>query len=327
MTKAYIKGSGACFPKNELDNYYFQDYLDTSDAWIKKRTGIEKRFVSDYVHACADLGLLASLQAFEGAGVNPQSLDGIVVATTTPDQVFPSVACSIQDKLGVNNNCMAFDVSAACSGFLYVLEIAKRFVESGAYKNILVVGVDILTRYLDWTDRGTCILFGDGAGACIVSSEETKKESRGPILSLKDVRLSADGTSGNRLKLFASLGGQICMKGKDVFRHAVKEMTHLVEKIMEDHQISMEQIKLLVPHQANIRILHQVGEMLHLSKEDLTSKLYTNVDRLGNTSAASIPIALDEIIKRVSLEKGDHIISVAFGAGYTSAVSLMEKVN
>ena len=321
--KAGILGVGSYLPNKIVDNHYFETIMDTSDEWIKTRTGISERRVADEEEATSDLATKAALKAIECANLKSQDIDLIIVATATPDMVFPSTACIVQENIGAKN-AAAFDISAACSGFIYGITIAKQFVENRIYKNVVVIGAEILSRILDYTDRSTAILFGDGAGAVVVSDVEN-----GGILS---TYLGADGSGGEFLNIPA--GGSklpatkhtidnnlhtIKMAGNDVYKFAVRIMGEASMKALKAANLDTSDIDYLIPHQANIRIIEASAKRLKLGMD----KVYVNLNKYGNMSAASIPVALDEAYREGQLNKGDNVVLVGFGGGLTWGSSVI----
>ena len=319
-----IIGIGSYVPEGTLTNDDLEKMVDTTDEWIRERTGISKRHRVDEKTATSDLAKEAALRALADAGLGPLDADMIIVATATPDMFFPSTACVVQKKTGAVN-AVAFDVSAACSGFLYGLSIAENFVRSGAYRHVLVVGAETLTKITDWTDRGTCVLFGDGAGAAVVGKVG---EGRGLIAST----LKSDGSMGDLLELPA--GGSrmppseetlrrklhyVKMEGNQLFKAAVKAMANVAATTLAEAGYTGDDLDLLVPHQANLRIIESTANRINVPRE----KVYINIEEYGNTSAASIPIALDEAKRRGILKEGMLIEMVSFGGGLTWACALM----
>ncbi len=319
-----IKGIGAYVPEAFLTNSDLERMVDTSDQWITERTGIKKRHKANPEQATSDLAREAALKAIADAGIKPTDLDIIIVGTATPDMFFPSTACLVQKEIGATK-AAAFDISAACSGFLYGLSIAEDFVRAGKYENILVVGAETLTRILDWSDRTTCVLFGDGAGAAVVGRVG---DGHGIISTF----LGSDGSMGDLLKLPA--GGSrmpateetvrkrlhyVKMEGNKLFKAAVKAMVNAATKVLDDSGYRSQDLDLLVTHQANIRIIDATAKRIDISDE----KVYRNVHEYGNTSAASIPIALAEAKQKGMLRDGMLVELVAFGGGLTWASVLM----
>jgi 3-oxoacyl-[acyl-carrier-protein] synthase-3 len=319
-----ILGTGKYVPERRLTNKELEQMVDTNDEWIVTRTGIRERRIADPSQATSDLAYEASIHALKAAGITADQLDLIIVATITPDMLFPSTACILQEKLGANN-AAAFDLSAACSGFIYGLANATGLISMGMYRHVLVVGAECLSRITDYTDRNTSILFGDGAGA-VVLGEVT--EGRG----FKSFKLGADGAGGDLLKM--SGGGSrhpsseqsvsdrrhyIQMNGRDVFKFAVRVMGSAAEEVLSMAGIDKADIDLLIPHQANIRIIQSALERLNLSKD----KAMINLDRYGNVSAASIPLALAEAVEEGRVKEGDCLVLVGFGGGLTWGASVL----
>ncbi len=308
---AKIVGTGSYLPAKVLTNHDLERIVDTTDEWIYTRTGIRQRHIAADGEATSDLALQASRNALEAAGIAAADIDLIVVATTTPDMVFPGTACILQAKLGAKN-CPAFDVQAVCAGFTYALATADQFVRSGKYRNALVVGAETYSRILDWKDRGTCVLFGDGAGAVVLRRSETPG-----ILS---AHLHADGSHASQLCVPGSVsGGKITgrpllrMDGGAVFKFAVKVLGELVDEALAASKLSKTDIDWLIPHQANVRIIQATAKKLGLSME----KVVLTVDRHANTSAASIPLALDEAVRDGRIHPGQNLLMEAIGGGFT----------
>jgi 3-oxoacyl-[acyl-carrier-protein] synthase-3 len=318
--KAQVLGVGSCLPPKIVTNDDLAKLVDTSDEWITTRTGIRERRVSDDGTATSDLAFIAAERALTTAGLNADQLDLIIVATTSPDWLFPSVACILQHRLNAVK-AAAFDVSAACSGFNYALTVASAFIENGTYKKILVVGADTLTKYLDWHDRGTCILFGDGAGAVVLTASQ---DGSGILAGW----LKAEGHHGHNLVM--SGGGSrdpeqkkgrfIRMDGKEVFKFAVRVLEESIRAVLAKTNLQVKDIDLLIPHQANSRIIDHVTKKMGLPKE----KVYVNLHKYGNTSAASIPIALDEALNDKKIKKGDIVVLSGFGAGLTCGANIIK---
>ena len=306
-----IVGTGGYLPAKVLANRDLEQMVDTTDEWIYTRTGIRQRHIAADDEKTSDLALVASRGALAAAGIAPADLDLIIVATTTPDMIFPSTACILQAKLGARN-CPAFDVQAVCSGFIYGLSTADQFMRSGQYRNALVVGAEIYSRILDWKDRGTCVLFGDGAGAVVL-----RRDNSPGILSS---RLHADGAYANLLSVPGTVcGGKVAgrpllqMDGGGVFKFAVKVLDDVVEETLAANNMSKSNIDWLVPHQANIRIIQAMARKLGMSME----KVVVTVDRHANTSAASIPLALDEAVRDGRIRAGQHVLMEGVGGGFT----------
>lgn len=327
MSAAYsveIKGLGAYVPEKILTNFDLEKMVDTTDEWIRTRTGIRERRIAAKGQKSSDLGYEAAKEALQNANLQPSDIELIIVATITPDMFFPSTACQIQAKLGAN--CGAFDLAAACSGFPYALATAEAFIRAGMYKNILVVGAEVLSGFIDWKDRATCVLFGDGAGAAVVSRLEPK--GHGVIASY----LGSDGTQAEILKIPG--GGSanppseqtlkdglhfLKMQGSEVFKVAVRTMDLAVKEVLKRANMTLDEIDFLIPHQANIRILQAVTERLQLPME----KVIINVDRYGNMSSASTVVALYDAVKSGKVKKGSKIVLVAFGGGLTWASNVI----
>ncbi|HEY8528976.1 MAG TPA: beta-ketoacyl-ACP synthase III [Paenibacillaceae bacterium] len=319
-----ILGVGRYSPERRLTNRDLEQMVDTSDEWIVTRTGIRERRIAAPHEATSDLACEAAVRALDAAGVAAEDVDLIIVATITPDMFFPSTACLVQDRLGARN-AAAFDVSAACSGFIYALASAYGMIASGMYRNALVIGAECLSRITDYSDRNTCILFGDGAGAAVL----------GPVPPGRGFRsfvLGADGSGGDLLKIPGG-GSRIPatadsvaqgmhfmkMNGREVFKFAVRVMGSAAEEALEKAGLTKEDIDLLIPHQANIRIIQSALERLGLPEE----KCVVNVDRYGNISAASIPVALAEAVEEGRVREGDCLVLVGFGGGLTWGASVL----
>ncbi|HWP92189.1 MAG TPA: beta-ketoacyl-ACP synthase III [Thermodesulfobacteriota bacterium] len=317
MANARIIGTGLSIPERILSNADLEKIVDTSDEWIRTRTGIVERRIADPDIASSDMGYEASLRALEAASLNPEDIDLIILSTVTPDYLFPSTSCLIQGRLKAKK-AYAFDVFAGCTGFIYALQVAKTFIDAGNAETVLVVGAETLSRITDYEDRTTCILFGDGAGAAVVARSETPG-----ILS---ICLGSDGDAWNLL--YMPGGGArhpaseesvknrlhyLKMHGNEVFKEAVKAMGAASVEAIKKAGVDPEEIDLFISHQANYRIMDAVRRRLDIPPE----KVFMNVDRYGNTSSASVPIALDEAVKSGRLQKGDLVLFSAFGAGFT----------
>jgi 3-oxoacyl-[acyl-carrier-protein] synthase-3 len=307
-----------------MTNRDLERIVDTTENWILERTGIRERRIADESEAASDLAVPAARQALDAARMDPNDLDLIIVATTTPDMFFPSTACILQSHLGAHQ-AAAFDVSAACSGFVYALSIADQFIRNGVYKRVLIVGTEVMSRILDWTDRNTCVLFGDGAGAAVLERTQgehgvlsTHLRSDGRLWSLIQVP-----GGGSRIPPSASMLAErkqyIKMKGNETFKVAVRTFEEAVNETLKAAHLRPGDLSLLIPHQANIRIIRAVAERLGLPMD----KVVLNVERCGNTSAASIPIALDEAVREGRIKDGDLVLFEAFGAGLTWASALI----
>ncbi|MFH1542160.1 MAG: beta-ketoacyl-ACP synthase III [bacterium] len=317
--KAKIIGVGSSVPENVVTNDDLSKKVDTNDEWIQARTGIKERRVSDDKTATSDLALKAAQKALTNAKLDASELDLIIVGTTSPDYLFPSVATLLAGKLGATK-AAGFDVSAACSGFNFALTTATKYIESGSHKNVLVIGADTLTKYLDWTDRGTCILFGDGAGA-VVLTEST--DDSGILASWLKVESDQQGLltmpGGGSRDPEQKNGRFIRMEGKEVFKFAVRVLEESIGKVLELANLKVEDIDLLIPHQANARIVDHVKKKLKLGDDNV----FKNLEKYGNTSAASIPLALDEALAAGRIKKGDIVIISGFGAGLTCGANLI----
>lgn len=319
-----ILGTGKYVPERILTNSDLEQMVETNDEWIVSRTGIRERHIAAPHEATSDLAYEAALKALDAAGMTADQLDLIIVATITPDSAFPSTACILQDKLGAKK-AAAFDLSAACSGFVYGLATATGFIQNGMYNNALIIGADTLSRITDYTDRNTCVLFGDGAGAAIIGEVP---EGRG----FQSFDLGAEGAGGDLLKLEA--GGSrlpasaetlenkqhfIYMNGREVFKFAVRVMGSATEKVLTKAGFGKEDIDLFVPHQANVRIIQSAMQRLELPPE----KCVVNVDKYANTSAASIPLALAEAAEQGRMKEGDKVLMVGFGGGLTWGATVL----
>jgi 3-oxoacyl-[acyl-carrier-protein] synthase-3 len=309
--RSKIAGTGSYLPANVVSNLELARTVDTSDDWIVTRTGIRQRHFAASDEFTSDLALVASRNALASAGVDAGELDLIIVATTTPDMVFPSTACILQDKLGAKS-CPAFDVQAVCAGFVYALTLADQMIRSGMAKNALVVGAEVYSRILDWRDRGTCVLFGDGAGAVVLTRSGTPGILSG--------HLHADGSYRDVLSVPGQVheGGVrgtpfLQMEGSAVFKFAVKVLAEVAEEALAANELKLSDIDWLIPHQANIRIIEATARKLHLPME----RVVVTVDRHANTSAASIPLALDLAVRDGRIRAGQHLMLVGVGGGFT----------
>ena len=321
-----ILGTGSYAPERVLTNDDLAHMVETSDEWIRTRTGIRERRIAAPRETASDMGVLAARRALEDAGLTAADIDLLVVATMTPDTPMPACACLLQHKLGVPETAACFDLNAACSGFVYALDTVCAMVASGRYKKGLVIGVEKLSAVIDWQDRTTCVLFGDGAGAAVVGgSDEPERGLLGTRLgTLGDgadlLYISHGGSeSPSTVQSIANRDHCIRMKGKEVFKLAVRAMDDAARDILEQHQLRADQISLVIPHQANLRIIEAISQYLELPME----RFFVNVDRYGNTSAASIPIALDEARRSGRIKTGDLTLLVAFGAGLTYGSALV----
>jgi 3-oxoacyl-[acyl-carrier-protein] synthase-3 len=313
---AQVTGWGSAVPTRVLTNVDLEKMVDTSDEWIRSRTGISERRVAGPKESTSSLAIRAAQQALQVADLNPRELDLVIVATTSPDYPMPSVAAMVQDGIGAAR-AGAFDLNAACSGFVYALSVAHSMIASGTFDNILVVGAETLSRWVDWTDRGTCVLFGDGAGAVVLQRTEMETGIRSCVLGSdgSGVGLLHVPAGGSRTpltpELIQSRQGYIKMKGSEVYRFAVHVMVQAAQQALAAAGMSIDEIDLFIPHQANIRIIQSAMKTLKVPPE----KIFTNVERYGNTSAASIPIALCEAISEGRVKSGANLLLVGFGAG------------
>ena len=314
MTYSRITGTGGCLPERVLTNAELERMVDTSDEWIRTRTGIRERRIAAPDETTCDLAERAARQALDAAGIAPSELDLIVVATTTPDKVFPSTACLLQARLGVGG-CPAFDIQAVCTGFLYGMTVVDQFIRSGTVRRALLVGAETLSRILDWTDRATCVLFGDGAGAVVLEASgepgvlSTHIHADGAYEHL----LAVDGGISQGYERVAGGNAYIRMQGNEVFRVAVNTLGSIVDETLEANGVTRDAIDWLVPHQANVRIISATAKKLKLPME----RVVVTVDVLGYTSAASVPLALDPAVRDGRVQRGQRLLLEAFGAGFT----------
>lgn len=323
MKNAKMIGFGLYTPKNLVENERLQEFLETSDEWIRTRTGIERRYIS-LDENTSDLAVEASKKALSQARLSVEEIDLIIVATVTPDNFTPSTACIVQDKLGAKN-AWAFDINAACTGFIYALKLGRSLIRSGEANNALIIGAETLSKALNWEDRGSCVLFGDGAGATVLTSTEED-------CGIKCVNVKSDGSKGDSLVIQGlplnspfKYGREVSenyinMNGREIFKFATKVMEESIVEILEKENIKIEDIAAIIPHQANLRIIDYVVKRLGIPRE----KFVTNLQNYGNTSGASIPIALCESINEGNLKKGDNIIMVGFGGGLTWGAALIK---
>jgi len=316
--RCVIAGTGGFLPERVVTNNDLTEWVDTSDEWITERSGIRQRHMAADGEYTSDLAIGAGKAALESAGLTAEDLDFIIVATTTPDETLPSTACKVQAALGMHEGA-AFDIQAACSGFIYGLSIADGFIRSGQAKNILLIGAETLTRIIDWEDRTTCVLFGDGAGAVVLQGRDDVG-NRGVVASKlrsdgrqHDILYSDGGTS------MTGTSGTIQMEGKDVFRHAVSNLSSVIGEVLAKTDLTQDDIELLVPHQANKRIIDGVGKKLRMDAEQV---MITIADH-GNTSAASVPLALDRAVREGKVNEGDILLLEAMGAGLTWGAAVL----
>lgn len=320
---ARITGTGSYLPERILTNKELEDMVDTSDQWIRERTGIRTRHIAADGQTTCDLAEQAARRAMESAGKKPTDIDLIVLATTTPDKIFPSTACLLQQRLDIHG-CAAFDVQAVCTGFVYALGVAEKFVKTGAAKCALVLGAETFSRVIDWTDRGTCVLFGDGAGAVILEASDEPG-----ILS---THLHADGAYENLLHVpgGVSRGFDLPdvdgdprytqMKGNEVFKMAVNTLGRIVDETLHANDLKKSDVDWLVPHQANIRIINATARKLNMSMDHVV----VTVESHGNTSAASVPLALDVAVRDGRIQRGETVLLEAFGGGFTWGAVLLK---
>lgn len=323
-----VVATGSYLPEKRLTNADLARMVDTSDTWIRERTGILERRIAAPGETTSDLALQAGSQALVAAGLSPRELDLILVATTTPDLVFPATAALVQHKIGASKSAIpAFDIQAVCSGFIYALAVADSFIRSEKARNILVIGAETMSRIVDWTDRSTCILFGDGAGAALLRADKGEK---GAVLS---THLHADGSQAGLLRTDGGVSkgrapglapeitgyGLVQMRGNEVYKRAVKALEEIVDETLAAHSLKKGDIDWLVPHQANLRIIHSTAKRLKMNMQHVVVTL----DRHGNTSAASVPMALDEAVRDGRIQPGQLVLLEAFGGGFTWGSALI----
>ncbi len=320
-----IAGTGSYLPERVLTNAELAKMVDTSDEWITTRTGIKERRIAAESEAASDMGAAAANNAINSAGLDAEQIDLIVTATATPDMPFPSTACIVQDLIGARN-AFCFDLEAACAGFLYALETGRALIEQGSVQTALIIGTEKFSSITNWTDRNTCILFGDGAGAVVIKPSET---GRGIISTC----LRSDGSLGGLLtvpgggsrrpaseQMLAEKSQFVRMDGREVFKHAVRLMSDVAKEALEKADLTLDDVDWIVPHQANMRIIRAIASRLGVPIE----KFYVNLERVGNISAASVPVALDEAVARGAIKKGDIVVSTVLGAGFAWGASVLE---
>jgi 3-oxoacyl-[acyl-carrier-protein] synthase III len=316
-----IAGTGSYLPERVLTNADLEKMVDTNDEWIVSRSGIRERHIAAEGETTGDMAVHAAIRALEAAGLAAADIEMIVVGTTTPDFIFPSTACLVQNRLGANG-CAAFDVNAACSGFIYALSVADKFIRTGTVKNALVIGSETLTRMMDWNDRSTCVLFGDGAGAVVL-----KADAEAGILS---THLHADGGKQHLLHCPVGVsagfntdepnaGVKVMMAGSDVFKYAVKALDSVVDETLAANGLDKSDLDWLIPHQANLRIIEATAKRLQMSMDNVI----VTVDRTGNTSSGSVPLALDEAVRSGRVKRGQLLLLEAFGGGFTWGSALI----
>ncbi len=321
MIYSRIIGTGGYLPERILTNAELEQMVDTSDEWIRTRTGVEKRHIAAEDETTCDLAEQATLKAMEAASVSPEDIDLIIMGTTTPDVIFPSTACLLQQRLGIHG-CAAFDIQAVCTGFIYALDIADKYIRAGVAKKALVIGAETLSRLIDWTDRSTCVLFADGAGAVVLEASD----EAGILSSF----IHADGRYQELLKVPAGISHDykklkngnafIQMQGNEVFKVAVNTLGRIVDEILDANNLQKEDIDWLVPHQANIRIISATAKKLDMSMD----RVVMTIDQHGNTSAASVPLALDVAVRDGRIKKDDTLLLEAFGGGFTWGATLVK---
>ncbi len=325
MFTSKITGTGSYLPEKILSNADLEKLVDTSNEWIIERTGIKERHIASPQENTTDLAYNASVQALKSAGIQASDLDLILFATTSPDRLMPSAACVLQEKLGAAAQCGALDLAAACSGFIYGYSIADQLIKAGAYKNILVVGAELLSRVTDYTDRGTCILFGDGAGAAIISRSDSDSKVHSHKLyangSWQELIAIEGGGSRSPIsqKAVDEKMGLITMEGREVFKRATRVMVQCSEDVLSQAEMGIDDVDWLVPHQANLRIIEAVAKKFEVNMD----KVIVEIEKMGNCSAATIPICMDRAIRDGRITRGQNILLTAFGGGITSGSLLL----
>ena len=335
LSPVYVKGIGYYVPERVMDNFELSTLVDTSDEWIRTRTGIQTRHLIAPGQTCSDLVYEASKQALQASGTKPEEITHIITATTTGDAYFPSTAGKAQEKLGLGH-CMPFDISAACSGFVYGIKIAQGLIAADPGAKVLLTASEILSNRMNWQDRGTCVLFGDGAGAAVLSAAPTPPSTGAALMAnalIEGVMCDADGSlhellyckgggSDHPYKMGDTIGPEhfIFMQGREVFKHAVRNMSTICKALMDKLGYTIDDFDVVIPHQANLRIIQAVGERLKASEE----KVFVNVNKYGNTSAASIPIALGEAMSQGVIRPGMRVLCATFGAGFTWGAAVLK---
>ena len=322
--KVGILGLGSYLPERRVTNFDLEKVLDTSDEWIRTRTGIVERRMAEENQTTSDLAAIAAKKALEDAKLTPDDIDLIIVGTNSPDMIYPATACLVQDKIGAAGKCAAFDLQAGCTGWVYSTVVGSQFIQTGAYKHVLVIGAEVITRLMDPTDRGTYVLFGDGAGAVVLGEVEEG--------GIEGFELYADGSISEHL-IYPAGGSKMPfseevlkersyytkMNGSEVFKFSVREISRISKKLLEKTNTKLEDVDWFIPHQANLRIIQAGIEKLGIPME----KVVVTIDKLGNSSAATVPVSLDMLRKEGKLKKGDLLLMVSFGAGMTSGAILM----
>ncbi len=322
--KVSIIGTGSYVPEKVLTNQDLEHIVETSDEWIYSRTGMRERHIAADDQAASDLGAEAAKKALEDAGVTADQIDLIIVATLSPDMFFPSTACFVQEKIGAKN-AFCFDLGAACSGFLYALDNAKNQIAAGAINTALVIGSEKMSTFVDWEDRGTCILFGDGAGAAVLQAGAEGRGLMNAVMgsdgSLADLLWTPGGGSRNPIshEMIDEKQHYLKMQGREVFKHAVKRMGDTVVQALEKNEISVDDVNCFIPHQANVRIIDAISRRLGVA-----DRMYSNVEKYANTSSAALAIALDEAVKDGTISKGDLVVLTVFGGGFTWGANVLE---
>lgn len=317
MTYSSIMATGGYLPERIMTNAELASMVDTSDEWIQTRTGIKKRHIAAENETTADMAEQAARNAIAAADIDVNSIDFIILATSTPDLIYPSTACLLQNRLGIHNGCAAFDIQAVCSGFVYALSIADKYIKSGSAKRALIIGADTNSKILDWTDRSTCVVFGDGAGAVILQANDEP--------GIYSTHLHADGAYADLLQVPSGVSNRkgepfIKMRGNEVFKIAVKTLSDIVKETLDANGLTKNDIDWLVPHQANIRIIAATAKKLELSMD----KVVLTVAEHGNTSAGSIPLALDSAVRAGDIKRGQTLLLEAFGGGFTWGSALIK---
>lgn len=321
MTRALIKGIGSYLPQKIIKNIELEKTLNTSDAWIISRTGIEQRHIASEQEMTSDLAFEAAQRAIESSKLDRHCIDLIIVATSSSDVIFPSTAVYVQKKLGLSEKVAAFDLNAVCSGFLYALSVGSAYIESAFYKTILIIGAEVYSRLLDWTDRSTCILFGDGAGAVLLGA--SRGEECGHDRGILATCIHSDGFYADQLFVNGGVStrsiGYIQMDGKEVYKHAVHNLTKVSQEVLSKSGLTISDVDWLIPHQANKRIIDALGKRLDIENK----KIVITIHKHANTAAASIPLALSSLQDSGSLKRGDVLLFVSMGAGFTWGASLI----